>query len=210
MKFNTRYSLKVLLLPISLTVCVTLVMMFGSGLIDWLRFDRSAILHGQLWRLLTAHLTHLGWSHLTMNVAGLWLIWLLFGKALSTPYWLVVLLGSALGVGLGLLAFNSDILWYVGLSGVLHGLFVSGCLMDIRNGHRDALLLFILIVAKLAWEQVSGPLPGSESTAGGHVVVDAHLYGALSGVVLVLPALLRKRHHPQGESNSIKDVASED
>ena len=87
---------------------------------------------------------------------------------------------------------------YVGLSGVLHGLFVSGCLMDIRNGHRDALLLFILISAKLAWEQVSGPLPGSESTAGGHVVVDAHLYGALSGVVLVLPALLRKRHPTGG------------
>jgi rhomboid family GlyGly-CTERM serine protease len=131
-----------------------------------------------------------------MNVAGLWLIWLLFGQRLSVVYWLLILFGSALGVSLGLLAFHPDILWYVGLSGVLHGLFTGGCLMDIRSGRKDALLLFGLIVAKLAWEQFSGPLPGSEATAGGKVVVDAHLYGAICGVVLVLPALLRHRATP--------------
>jgi rhomboid family GlyGly-CTERM serine protease len=196
MKFDARIHIKRLMLPISLTVCVTLVMIIGSAASDWLRFDRNAILHGQLWRLLTAHLTHLGWSHLAMNVAGLWLIWLLFGQRLSVVYWLLILFGSALGVSLGLLAFHPDILWYVGLSGVLHGLFTGGCLMDIRSGRKDALLLFGLIVAKLAWEQFSGPLPGSEATAGGKVVVDAHLYGAICGVVLVLPALLRHRATP--------------
>ena len=196
MKFDARTLTTQMMLPIILTVCVTLVMVFGSTASDWLRFDRHAILQGQLWRLLTAHLTHLGWSHLAMNVAGLWLIWFLFGQRLSTGYWLLILLGSALGVSLGLLAFHPDILWYVGLSGVLHGLFVGGCLMDIRSGRKDALLLFALIVAKLAWEQFSGPLPGSEATAGGKVVVDAHLYGAICGVVLVMPALLRSSTAP--------------
>jgi len=193
MIYKPRIRLQDLALPLFLTVCVTLVMIFGSDTINWLRFDRVAILHGQLWRLLTAHLTHLGWSHLAMNIAGLWLIWMLFGHTLSTSYWLIILLGSALGVSLGLLAFRTDILWYVGLSGVLHGLFMGGCLMDIRNGRKDAMVLLALIIGKLLWEQFAGPLPGSEATAGGHVVVDAHLYGALSGAVLMLPVLFRHR-----------------
>lgn len=197
MKIDPINRAHAFLLPILLTLCVTLVMVFGSAANDWLRFDRDAILHGEVWRLLTAHLAHLTWSHLAMNVAGLWLIWLLFGKGLSTRYWLLILVGSAVGVSLGLLAFRADILWYVGLSGVLHGLFISGCLMDLRSGRKDALLLLVLIVIKLAWEQASGPLPGSEATAGGKVVVDAHLYGAICGAVLILPALFRRRTAPR-------------
>jgi len=45
------------------------------------------------------------------------------------------------------------------------------------------LVLVAFVAAKLVWEQTGGPLPGSEATSGGTVIVDAHLYGALGGFI---------------------------
>ena len=175
-----RYSL-----PLIVTVCVTLILLLGSEVESWLRFDRSTIMEGEIWRLVTGHLAHLGRSHALMNVLGLWLCWLLFGKHLKPTSSLILMLTSGVGISLGLLMFNPTLRWYVGLSGVLHAIFVYGCLMEIRAGRRDAIVLLLLIIGKLIWEQVAGPLPGSEKAAGGTVLVDAHLYGAVCGLVLM-------------------------
>lgn len=156
----------------------------------WLRYDRGAILHGQWWRLLTGNFVHLGWSHLWLNLAGWLLVWLLFKAQVPVKTWIAATVLCSLGVGVGLLWGSPHLEWYVGLSGVLHGYFVIGALLSIRMGYRFELLLLALVVAKLTWEQNVGPLPGSEKYSGGHVVVDAHLYGAISGALL---AALPKR-----------------
>ena len=44
-------------------------------------------------------------------------------------------------------------------------------------------MLAVFVAGKLLWEQTVGPLPGSESSAGGTVIVNAHLYGAVGGVL---------------------------
>ena len=49
----------------------------------------------------------------------------------------------------------------------------------------------MIVAGKLAWEQFAGPLPGSESGSGGPVIVDAHLYGAVGG--LLAAVLIRVR-----------------
>ena len=170
-------------IPLILALIVTLIAVIGSGLENWLRFDRNAILSGQLWRLISAHLTHLGWSHLGMNLLGLGLIWTLFGKAYDNTHWIVALLIGALGTSALLLWLNPQLRWYVGLSGVLHTLFILGCLADVQQKRRGSWVLLLAITAKLLYEQMAGPLPGSESTAGGRVIVDAHLYGAIWGLV---------------------------
>lgn len=173
-------------LPAILAVLSLIVMLGGDDLARWLRYDRAAILDGQWWRVLTAHLCHLSWPHLAMNLAGLALIWALFARFLSTGIWLVTVVVSALAVGLGLLAFNPEIQWYVGLSGVLHGMFLAGLLACLLAGYRLELLLLVLVAGKLGWEQAYGALPGSADLAGGPVVVDAHLYGALAGTAWTL------------------------
>lgn len=178
--------------PLAIALCAILIGLVGTDADLWLRFDRAAILDGQLWRLLTGNLVHLGWPHLAMNLAGLALIWLLVGHLFTSRQWIWVAIICGLGVSGGLLAFNPELLWYVGLSGVLHGFLISGCLADLRTGHRGAWLLLILVWAKLIWEQTAGPLPGSEATAGGAVVVDAHLYGALAGILAVAILPIRK------------------
>ncbi len=176
-------------LPASLALLVLLVALGGEEAARALRYDRAAILEGEWWRLLTGHLVHLGWAHLALNLAGLLLAWLLAGGALQPREWGVVLGGTALLSGLALLVFLPALEWYVGLSGVLHGLLLAGVLAGWRAGLRDAPVIAGLVVVKLVWEQVSGPLPGSVEAAGGPVVVDAHLYGGISGVLALLAVL---------------------
>lgn len=163
----------------------------GSAGQALLRFDRAGIAGGEAWRLLSGHLVHLGWPHLVMNIAGLGLVWLLFGACYRAAQWLLVLLISAAGVNAGLWFVDDGLMWYVGLSGVLHGVLVAGLVPGLRSRSAEAVLLGVALVAKLAYEQVVGPLPGSEQTAGGAVVVTAHVYGAIGGAAAA--ALLWRR-----------------
>ncbi|NOY62609.1 MAG: rhombosortase [Gammaproteobacteria bacterium] len=180
-------------LPLLLALSAILIAAGGQELALELRFQRASILDGEWWRLLSANLVHLGWPHLAMNLAGLVMIWLLFHRFLSNIAWLVTLIVSSLGVSLGLLWFSPETQWYVGLSGTLHGMFFAGAIAAVIHGYRLELILLLLLCAKLVWEQLYGALPGSADMAGGNVVVDSHLYGAISGI---LPGLLALKKQP--------------
>ena len=170
-------------LPVVIAFVVTFVGLFGSDVTLWLRYDRNAILSGEVWRIFTGHLAHMSWTHLMMNILGLALVWGLFDRHLPAKRWIHAIFFSAFGTSLLLLVVDSHLRWYVGLSGVLHGMFIVGCLYDMKTGRWDSKLLLVLIIAKLLWEQLVGPLPGSETAAGGSVVVDAHLFGAFMGLI---------------------------
>jgi rhomboid family GlyGly-CTERM serine protease len=167
--------------PLLLLLAAALAQGTGGG--EYLQYERPAILAGQIWRLWTAHLVHLGWGHYLLNAAGLMLVWLLFRDTMRLQAWCWHFLFAAPVIGLGLLWFNPGLIWYVGLSGILHSLFIAGLLTDMRE-HRglDALVL-LGFAAKIIFEQIYGALPGSERSAGGPVVVDAHLYGAIAGLI---------------------------
>lgn len=184
-------------LPLSLAALSTLFALLGQTATAMLRYQRDALFDGQWWRLISGNLVHLGWPHLLLNLAGLALVWLLFHRALSFGSWAVVTLASGLAVSLGLLLFDPALQWYVGLSGALHGLFAAGVLASLWAGNRAEWLLLLVFAAKLAWEQLMGPTPGTAALAGGNVVVDAHLYGAVGGAVTTAVLLaLRKGRRP--------------
>ena len=173
-------------LPLVLALMAFLCTAIGEPLTGLLRYQRDAVLAGQWWRLLTGNLVHLGWPHLWLNLAGLLLVWLLFHSALPQRVWLTVTVVSSLAVGLGLLFFDPNLAWYVGLSGTLHGLFAAGLVASLAAGQRAEWLLLALFLAKLTWEQLVGPTPGTAELAGGNVIVDAHLYGTVGGALTVL------------------------
>lgn len=151
-----------------------------------LQYDREAIQQGELWLLITGHLIHLNWPHFWMNMAGLLLGAVFFGSYYSLKYWSGLILFSTIFCSLALYLLNPELLFYVGMSGVLHGLLVAGAIQEYRHYRNSGIILMLLLVAKLLWEQLSGALPGSSSMAGGHVVVDAHLYGAIAGLLFAL------------------------
>ncbi len=163
----------------------------GRELTQTLRYDIIAITEqGEYWRLLTAHFTHLGWSHLWLNAAGLTLVFVFFSPYLNLCYWVSSIIISAIAISVLIYFFNPEIRWYVGLSGVLHTLFIIGGIADISIRKWEGLGFTAIILVKVFYEQISGPLPGSEQAAGGPVLVDAHFYGAMIGLVLATPLLL--------------------
>jgi len=183
-QLDYRALLKSHQLPLALTLIALLIAGSGDMIQHAMRFDRDAINAGQWWRLITANLAHLGWSHTALNVVGLALIWGLLWQSFSTKSWAIISLISSLTVTLGLYYLNPSLHWYVGLSGLLHGLFIAGVIGSLRSGDKRDLILLIAIIAKLAWEQFSGPMPGTAEMAGGPVIVDSHLYGAIGGFVI--------------------------
>lgn len=155
----------------------------GDGFRSVLAWDRAAIGTGELWRLVSGHLVHLGWSHLVLNLAGLALILWVVGGAYACWRWLLIAVISLVAIDLGFWWLDTSLEWYVGLSGLLHGLLAAGLLRGAIARDPEALVLAALVLAKLAWEQFAGPLPGSAETAGGNVIVNAHLYGAVGGLL---------------------------
>ena len=170
--------------PLAITVVVIALGLLGDSGRDWMAFERAAIAAGEYWRLVTGHLVHLGTAHLIYNLIGLWLIWYLVGQELRPLQWGLVLLGSIIGVSTGLWFFSTEVSWYVGFSGVQHGLLVAGLAASVRHWGIDLWVVAIAVAVKILYEQFVGPMPGSEASSGGAVIVDAHLYGAVAGVLV--------------------------
>lgn len=153
-----------------------------------LRYERAAVLAGEVWRLLSAHLTHLSWLHLLANLAALALLVLILGRHARARTWLAVTLVSAFGVGAGLLWLSPEVEWYVGLSGVLHGLFIYGAVRAWPTRPRIAAFILVGIGVKLALEWAMELWAGDDwptLALAGPVITAAHRYGASAGVLAV-------------------------
>jgi len=176
-----------------LCVCALLAVpeLIGEPARRVLSFDRGAIGAGQWWRLLSAHFVHVDLEHAVLNSLGLVLMWALFARDYSPWRWAAIYCGSAIAVSIGLWYANPELQWYVGASGALHGVMAAGTIAHLRRRDLDGWILAIFIVGKLAYEQLAGALPFAGTT---NTIVDAHLYGALGGVVLAL--LMNSRRQP--------------
>ncbi|HSC47390.1 MAG TPA: rhombosortase [Gammaproteobacteria bacterium] len=177
-RLDRHGPLLVILLP-----CLLLAL-GGDPARRMLRYDRDAVLRGELWRLVTGNFVHMGLGHLLEDGAGLVLLWLLFRDVM--PGWRMprLILAGSLAVGLGLLLGSPEVGWYVGISGALDTLWAAGAIALLGRRDRFGWVLAGVLVLKLAYEQLWGPLPFSSVESGGNVIVDAHLYGALAGAVI--------------------------
>ncbi len=157
------------------------------------RYDRQAIEGGEYWRLLTGHLVHLGFGHLWPNLAALAVIGALFDDVFRSADWWRVSAASAAAIDLGLYLLDPGVAWYVGLSGVLHGMVAAGALALIARRQALGVALAVGLGAKLAFEQIVGPVPFTAESVGGPVVVAAHLYGAAGGLSIEAAAQIARR-----------------
>lgn len=146
-----------------------------------LRYDRSAIAAGEVWRLYTAHLVHLSAGHWLMNMTGLVGLGWLYAPLASRAQWTALVLFAAGFIGVALYVASPEVDWYVGLSGVLHAIWAAAGVAIWRRSRTESVAALGLLAAKLAYEWHAGPL-----SAGGPdalpVVTVAHRYGALAGL----------------------------
>lgn len=133
--------------------------------------------------LLLSHFTHITWAHLVINLAACFAINHLFFGHKHWVYVLSIIFTLAITISLELYFFSTHVQWYRGLSGVLHGFFVIGCINSFKKEKITAGLFLSAIVGKLIWEQLSADT-ASSMLGGALVIVDAHLWGAIAGLLL--------------------------
>jgi len=182
----------------ALVVVLAVFHLAGTGAIDSLRYERDAVLAGEAWRLVTGHLVHADTVHLGWNLLGVLIVGFLFARDYPPRAWLVILLVSTAVTDLGFLLLEPQLEWYVGFSGVLHGLMAAGLVAWLRTT-RDPVtwLVTALFAAKLAWEHWAGALPFTAGSLSLPVVHEAHTYGAVGGL---LAALWLARRTPRAAS----------
>lgn len=156
-----------------------------------LRYERAGLQAGQWWRLLSAHWVHLDLEHAALNALGLVLMWALFARDYSPLRWLAIIVASAAAIDAGLWFRDRDVAWYVGASGVLHGVMAAGTVAHLRGREFDGWILLAFLIAKLTYEQWAQALPFAGGSAA--VLVNAHLYGALGGLAAALALRDRAR-----------------
>lgn len=174
-------------LTLSLAGVMLVLGWFSSSDNNLLELDRLRIAEGEWWRLLSGNLVHYGFYHLLMNLAALLVCGYVF--FLRCNLWLYggLLLFSGLCVGLGVYWGTPEFMVYRGLSGVLHGLIIFGFLFSFKQTPWINGVGLMLVIGKLVHEQSAAyqatdlqqllPVP---------VVVDAHLYGAISGALFMI------------------------
>lgn len=176
-----------ILLPVSFSL-------LGEKAVDYFEYSRSGLLHGEVWRIFFCHFTHINWHHVFLNILGALLIYILLGNLYSLTIWAVAVTGCAIGVSVGLLFFHPEILWYRGLSGVLHGLFMMGVIRGMRQGNVLYCFAFLGITAKLISELISGPGTISAGLLNAPVISEAHFYGSAMGLFLPIALSWWEKH----------------
>jgi rhomboid family GlyGly-CTERM serine protease len=183
-----------------------IILVCWPGALHYLRYDRAALMEGQLWRVVTAHLVHVNGWHLLLNLAGLFLLCELLWNELPLQQGVALVLISGLTTSALLFQWHPELAWYAGLSGALHGLWVGCALAGLwpadagrspfsatpTSGWRRlqtawplqrciCLAGLVLLIAKLALEARFGASAQAGAMLGVPVLTQAHLYGACGG-----------------------------
>nr|WP_256717898.1 rhombosortase [Shewanella sp. UCD-KL12] len=171
-------------------VCILLYFMNAEA---FLAYRRVEIADGEYWRVVTGNLLHTNAWHLAMNLAGLWVILLLHHMHYRLLQLSVLFLIFCLLQGVSLYLFVPSLLGYVGLSGMLHGLFTYGAIKDILLGYKTGYLLLTGVILKVIYEQVFGAGQQITDMINARVATEAHLIGVISAIVLFIVVFLVKR-----------------
>lgn len=178
--------------PLALLLLCGSLQFLQSPFPDAFLYERAAIASGQWWRLLSGHVVHTNLAHLLLNSAGIFALWLVFGRSAllgrrhsATKYLGLVALLSLL-ISSGLWFWFPDVDNYYGISGVLHGLFCFGAVSDLSQRRWSGALLLAGCAGKVAWEWIVGPSAATGALIEADVAISSHLLGAVCGTLLAL------------------------
>jgi len=166
-----------------ISLFMLILQMLGPEL---LRYDSRLIQNAQLWRFLSGHWVHANWTHFLLNITGFALCLALTGVRWSIWQWSwrIIVLSSAISSGFYL--WQPQLGWYVGFSGVLFGLFILAAVASLSEQRMMSVILLLFIGLKIILEQWSSVNITSSDLIGIPVLVDAHLYGVLSALLVVI------------------------
>lgn len=117
----------------TLAICAGALLVFNSAeLSSLLIYDRVAIMHGELWRLVTGNFVHFSSAHLFYNLA----VFLVAGTLVehhAYRFFPALCLASSILIGIALFVFEPAIFFYAGLSGVASAAVSYLCLQGLSE-----------------------------------------------------------------------------
>lgn len=164
-----------------------------SGGTSWASLSIVDINHGQLWRIITSHLTHYDWHHFAMNMIGMALCILVFRDDLPSRHWLLSFLFISIFSSLGLLSIYDEYQRYAGFSDVLHGWILMGALAISPREPKLALAIFVLFWLKILEENSGLQFFTSATMDSGSIATNSHIFGAIGGILYALISLTTVR-----------------
>lgn len=176
---------RTLLIAIALSVLSAIFFALGDFAIAHLALEPNAVQQGDWWRLITAHWLHFTFYHFGINVIAFVAITALFFTQESARRFTASLAIMCVLLGLALALLNPEYSPYVGLSGLLHGILVQGIIKTRDYSRSIKGIALLLVGVKLGYEQ--SPWYSAEDleiAVGAQIAVDAHLYGAILGLLV--------------------------
>jgi rhomboid family GlyGly-CTERM serine protease len=152
-------------------------------------------MEGQLWRVVTCHLTHCSGEHLFWDLAMFLLLGVLCEHRCATR-WLACLAASSLAIPVAVLVLQPELAAYRGLSGADTALFTLLAATLLKEKWRQGDIGWLIVIAtllagligKTLYEVITGHCVFVDDTAAGFQPVPlAHLVGALIGVAVGMP-----------------------
>ncbi|RUO44062.1 rhombosortase [Aliidiomarina taiwanensis] len=170
-----------------LVLCVLLLVAYSPAAQDALVLIEGE-LWSQIWRLFGTHLVHIHLAHAIYNGLGLFLLAAVFHTQFTNRLLFNVMLLSALGGTLVSVYLGGESN-FVGLSGVLHGVYAYAALRIVQTERTKGTILLALLVLKLSYDFVTA---GSQLAwlDGAAVAHWCHFGGAIGGALAV--PVLRK------------------
>jgi len=187
---SSQHSLIVLIIASLSILAFAGEYFIGEQITQTLVYQRVLISQGEVWRLFTGHLLHTNGFHLLLNLSALIMLWALHGRFYSIKNYCALFIFCAISTGVGIFYADPSLIEYVGLSGVLHGIFVFGSIMDIKSKDKTGYLLFIGVWLKIAHEQIYGASSDVSDLIEASVAIDAHLWGAVGGLLFSIVYLV--------------------
>jgi len=179
-------------LPLIIIFLSCIAYIFDDTLGKTFIYQRDLVSNGELWRVFTAHIFHTNGYHLLLNICAVILLWALHGQFYKPRSYLLLLLISAATTSIGIHFYSVDIYSYVGLSGVLHGIFIWGAFMDIKYKDKTGYILLIGVLVKILHEQFYGASEDVAQLISASVAINAHLWGALGGLIIGIYSYCQK------------------
>jgi rhomboid family GlyGly-CTERM serine protease len=160
---------------------------------DYFALERTWWSQGNYYQIVSGHFLHTNFIHLLFNLLGLLLLWALHGDDYGVASYLGKFLIVCMGISFCMYFFSDDIVWYVGLSGAIHGVFAWGCIRDLENKVFSGWLLLIGLALKVGNEQLNGAGSLMPKLIDASIAIDSHLYGAIIGLLVGIVSLLRRQ-----------------
>ena len=170
-----------------IVIVIALMASFGDGL-QFAIYDRELVNSGEWWRIYTAQFAHLNLNHLLLNLVAWVLIYIYGWFECDNKQWVWLIASTTVLCGTTIHLVETHVMWHVGLSGILHGLFLSVTLFKLQKMLTDVVgwIGLVALAGKLYWEWHYGAIGNTQELIGTPVLTEAHAHGAWAGLVATL------------------------